>query len=110
MPNLAGGNRPSAPASPNGPPPGVQPVHPHMRAPPNVETTGEAGQHIPATDPNWLHQTPRNLSPEVRHMADAHSWVKFPVNCLTIDPCRDDSNFKVWYMIEIIGKTTTGGI
>ena len=31
-------------------------------------------------------------------MAETHSYVKFPSNCLTIDPCRDDSNFKVWYI------------
>ena len=31
-------------------------------------------------------------------MADTYTWVKFPANCLRIDPCRDDPNFRVWYI------------
>ena len=68
-----------------------------MRASPIVEARGEVGQYLPITEYNWLHQTPTNLSPEVSHMADTHTWVKFPANCLTINPCKDDSNFRVWY-------------
>ena len=98
MPNFARGSRPPAPTSPDGPPPGVRPLHPQMRAPPIVETTGEKGQRIPASDPDWLHHTPTNLSPEVSQMAETYSRVKFPSNILTIDPCRDDSNFRVWYI------------
>ena len=37
MPTLARGSRPQAPASPDGPPPGVRSVHPHMREAPIVE-------------------------------------------------------------------------
>ena len=47
---------------------------------------------------NWLHITPRHLSPEIGHMADTFTYVKFPINCVTVDLCGDDSNFKVWYI------------
>jgi len=69
MPNFAGGTLPRAPASPEGPPPTK--VHPHMRAEPLLETTGEPRQYIAMPDPNWLHISPGHLSLEIGHMANA---------------------------------------
>ena len=69
-----------------------------MRADPLLETTGEPGQYIAMPAPNWLHLTPGHLSEEIGRMADAFTYVKFPLDVVTADICRDDSTFKVWYI------------
>ena len=97
MEALVGPAVPPAPASPEGPPPEAPPLHPHMRAPPLMKTEGYEGKHIPATNDDWLHHTPENISFELSQMAKEPSFVKFPSNLLTVDPCQDDPDFKVWY-------------
>ena len=68
-----------------------------MREAPIMESQGDTGLPMRVTEENWLHLTPMNISPEVTFMSQTHTWVRFPANSLTIDLCKDDSNFKVWY-------------
>ena len=72
MPNPAGGSRPQAPASPDGPPPGVRSVHPHMREAPIVESQGEPGLPMPVTEADWCFRIPENISAVVTHMAHVY--------------------------------------